>query len=103
MTAPPTSSSSLPTARAPPNASFGSSGRRSASIADNGFCISINGPIGPDERVSLAMIKDHLACASAQRVERIHLHVDSGGGNIHEALAIFSALRAYPRHRHGFR
>jgi ATP-dependent protease ClpP protease subunit len=89
--------SSLTTARAPADSDhIRLVGPAVRQHSDKAFHISIVGEIGPDKPASLATVKDHLACASAQRAERIHLHVDSGGGNIHEALAIFSALRAYP-------
>jgi ATP-dependent protease ClpP protease subunit len=86
---------SLTTARAPPERELRLVGP-AVRPQFEGYCISILGEIGPDKRASLATVKKHLACASAQRAERIHLHVNSGGGNIHEALAIFSAVRSFP-------
>jgi ATP-dependent protease ClpP protease subunit len=90
------STSSLTTARAPEREHIRLVGPAGRPQADNAFCISIVGEIGPDKPASRASVVASLALAAEQRAQRIHLHVDSGGGNIHEALAIFSALRSYP-------
>jgi ATP-dependent protease ClpP protease subunit len=58
--------------------------------------IVLHGEIGREKSVSLAIVTYRLAFARAQHAQRIHLMIDSIGGKVDEAFAIYTALRSYP-------
>jgi ATP-dependent protease ClpP protease subunit len=93
MTAPP--ASSLTTARAPER-ELRLVGPAIRSQFDNAFHISVRGEISSKGPASISMVTDCLLLAAEQRATRVHVTIDSNGGNVDQAIGIYHALRSFP-------
>jgi len=68
--------------------------RRSGAAGSLSARVELVGEIGPGKAVSLAGVKQQLA--RAPHAARLLMVIDSIGGNVHEAFAIYGALREHP-------